>query len=339
MINLKEVAKLSGTSQATVSRVLNDSGYVKQETKARVLESIKALDYRPLERSEGAKASKTIGLVVPNIENPFFGKVANHLSRAAISKNYNLLLYSLSGVEGNKDESLMELIESRVDCLIYASSYKNLELVNFAKSKKIPIVVLDREVTSAEISSVSVNNNYGAFLATEHLISLGHRNIAYFSAEQDMEISLKRREGYIRALEKYDIPVCKDYIYYGDYTMQSGFDCAEKMRARNPEITAMLAVNDLMAIGAINYFHKARVRVPEDISVVGFDNIEMSECVIPALTTVEYPIIKMSEVAIDLLLAQIKDKESGAETRTLFPKLIIRNSTGKARAIKMGGEK
>lgn len=334
MISLKEVARVSNTSQATVSRVINGSGYVKQETKERVLEAIKALDYRPLERIEAFKETKTIGLIVPNIENPFFGKMANHLSRTANSYNYNLLLYSINASESNKDENLMALISSKVDCLIYASSYKSLKFVNFAQEKNIPIVVLDREIRNAKIASVSVNNDYGAFIATEHLIRLGHKKIAYFSAERDMEISLRRRDGYIRALEMYNIPVSEDFIYYGDYTMQSGFECAEKMKKDHPDVTAMLAVNDLMAIGAIHYFYKAGIDVPKDISVVGFDNIEMAESVNPSLTTVEYPIARMSEIVLESLLSQMQDMENNVEALTLFPKLIVRASTGEAKHVK-----
>ncbi|MCO5385199.1 LacI family DNA-binding transcriptional regulator [Desulfosporosinus sp.] len=328
MINIKEVAKLANTSITTVSRVINNSGYVKMETRKRIEETIKTLGYKPLERSGGAKATKTFGLIVPNIENPFYGKMANYLSSVANSFNYNLLLINIKYIDENKDEVLMDLLNNRVNGLIYASSYRSLEIAHLAQDKDIPVVVLDREITTDKITSVSVNNNYGAFIATEHLIKLGHKNIAYIGASKNMEISTKRKTGYLRALEANHISVDERQICYGNYTMQSGFECAEMLLKDNQEITAVLAVNDLMAIGVINYLHKSGRKVPEDVSVLGFDNIELAGSITPSLTTVEYPIERMSEVVIELLLRQISDRGNSVEALTLFPKLVVRESTG-----------
>ncbi len=328
MINIKEVAKLANTSITTVSRVINNSGYVKMETRKRIEETIKTLGYKPLERSGGAKATKTFGLIVPNIENPFYGKMANHLSSVANSFNYNLLFINIKCIDENKDEVLIDLLNNRVNGLIYASSYRSLEIAHLAQDKGIPVVVLDREITTDKITSVSVNNNYGAFIATEHLIKLGHKNIAYIGASENMEISTKRKTGYLRALEANNISVDERQICYGNYTMQSGFECAEMLLKDNQEITAVLAVNDLMAIGVINYLHKSGRKVPEDVSVLGFDNIELAGSITPSLTTVEYPIERMSEVVIELLLRQINDTGNSVEALTLFPKLVVRESTG-----------
>lgn len=330
MVNIKEVAKLSKTSIATVSRAINNSGYVKQETRDRIQEAINTLDYKPLERSNEVKRTRTIGLIVPNMENPFFGKMADYLSKAANSFGYNILLINIKGFEENKDEFLNGLMSGGEDGLIYASSYKSLEVAALAERNNIPIVVLDREIKNARITSVGVNNNFGAYIATEHLIKLGHKNIAYIGAEKNMEISAKRKEGYKSALEAYNIPASEKYICYGDYTMQSGFECIRDLYGNNPEITAVIAVNDLMAIGVINFFQKSGINVPGDISVVGFDNINLSESITPPLTTVEYPIARMSDVVVDLLLKQIRNKENSEEMITLFPKLIVRDSTGPA---------
>jgi len=328
MIKLKEVAKLSNTSITTVSRVINNSGYVKLETRKRIEETIKTHGYKALERSSGTKATKTFGLIVPNIENPFYGKMANHLSSVANSFNYNLLLINIKCIDENKDEVLFDLLNNRVDGVIYASSYRSLEIAHIARDKGIPVVVLDREIQNDKITSVIVNNNYGAYIATEHLIKLGHKNIAYIGAAKNMEISTTRKSGYIRALEAYNVPLVERYICYGNYTLQSGFECAEMLLKDNQEITAVLAVNDLMAIGVINYLHKSGRRVPEDVSILGFDNIELAGSITPSLTTVEYPIVRMSEVVIDMLLRQINDNGNSVEALTLFPKLVVRESTG-----------
>lgn len=326
MVSIKEVAKLANTSITTVSRVINNTGYVKDETKERILDAIKELDYKPLERTVDRRETKAIGLIVPNIENPFFGKMARYIGKVANSYNYNLLLFDLEGTENHRDDFLIDLIEKRVDGLIYVSSHRCNEAVSAAKKRNIPFVILDREIQKEEINTVIVNNNYGAFIAAEHLIKLGHKNIAFIGGAQDMEISIKRKEGYIEALTENGIEVNKDYICYGDYKMQSGYDCMKKLYSKHKEITGVIAANDLMAIGALNYLIREGVNVPKDVSIVGFDNIEISESITPSLTTIEYPMERISEIIIDLILRQIKDKDRNAEVVSLYPKLIVRES-------------
>jgi DNA-binding LacI/PurR family transcriptional regulator len=328
MINIKDVATLSGTSITTVSRVINNNGYVKEETRQRVLDAIKELDYRPLERTDIEKETKVIGLIVPNIENPFFGKVAKHIGKVANNYNYNILLFNMGESQEHRDDFLLDLMEKRVDGLIYASSQRCHEAINTAKEKNIPFVVLDREVKDEKISTVIVDNNYGAFLATEHLIKLGHRNIAFIGGAEGMEISIKRKEGYIRALNEYEIEVDDNLISYGNYKMQSGYDCMKKLFSTNRNITGVIAANDLMAIGALNYLNRAGVKVPDEVAIVGFDNIEMSEGIMPTLTTIEYPIERMSERVIDLIIKQIKDRNTNVELVNLYPKLLVRESSG-----------
>ncbi len=332
MANIKDVAQLANSSITTVSRVINKKGYVKQETRVKIMEAIRTLGYRPLERIEGGKDTKTIGLIVPNIENPFFGKVARHLGNVANTFGYNILLFNINGSpEHYDDDHLFDLIHQRVDGLIYASSHRSMEVIQVAQTHKIPIVVLDREIKNACINSVTVNNNYGAFIATEHLIKLGHRHIAYLGGAAGMEISVRRKEGYQRALTENGLPAAEEYIAYGDYKMQSGFECIGRLYQEHPEITGVIAATDLMAIGALQYFNKMGLRVAEDISLIGFDNIELSATVTPPLTTVEYPIERMSAIVIDLILRQIHHEADNGEAVVLFPKLIIRESSGMRR--------
>ncbi|NFF79155.1 LacI family transcriptional regulator [Clostridium sporogenes] len=326
MASIKEVAKLANTSITTVSRVINNTGYVKDETKERILDAIKELGYKPLERADGKRETKAIGLIVPNIENPFFGKMARHIGKIANLHKYNLLLFDLEGTENHRDDFLIDLIEKRVDGLIYVSSYRCIEAINAAKKRNIPFVILDREIQKEKINTVIVDNNYGAFIATEHLIKLGHKNIAFIGGAEVMEISIKRKEGYVEALTKNGIQVNNDYICYGNYKIQSGYECMKKLYSKHKEITGVIAANDLMAIGALNYLIKEGVNVPKDVSIVGFDNIEISESITPALTTIEYPMERISEIVIDLILREIKDKDKNIEVISLYPKLIGRES-------------
>lgn len=324
MVSIKEVAKLANISITTVSRVINNSGYVKQETREKVERAMKELDYKPLERTDAAKRTKAIGLIVPNIENPFFGKMARHIGMVANTLNYNLFLFANQGMEKHREEFLADMIEKRVDGLIYASSKGCTEVIQAAKRKRIPFVVLDRELQEAEINTVIVDNNYGAFIATEHLIQLGHKNIAFIGGAEDMEISSKRKDGYIRALLKYGFEVNESYVRYGNYKMQSGYDCMRELYGSHREISGVIAANDLMAIGALNFLNREGVK---DISVVGFDNIELSEGIVPSLTTVEYPMERISETVIDLILQQIKNSDTNVQVVKLYPKLIVRESS------------
>ena len=327
MVHIKEVAKLANTSITTVSRVINDTGYVKEETRNRVLKAIDQLGYQPLERSNQKKETKAIGLVIPNIENPFFGKVAKHLTKVANQYNYNILLYDIQASDVLREEFLMDLIEKRVDGLIYASSKRFTEAIEKAQEKNKPIVIFDREVKNGEISAVVIDNDHGAFIATEHLIDMGNRNIAFIGGPEDMEITLKRKQGFERALNQYKIPLNMEYIAYGDYKLRGGFDCMQKLHEAHPEITGVVVANDLMAIGAQHYLSGAGVSVPEEIALIGFDNIEMSESIRPSLSTVDYPIERMSERIMDLLLLQIKSPEAQGEMVRLYPTLIKREST------------
>jgi DNA-binding LacI/PurR family transcriptional regulator len=326
MATIKDVARLAESSITTVSRVINNTGYVKQETREKILYAIKALHYQPLERSSGLKSTQTLGLIVPNIENPFFGKMAKHLSSVANAFNYNILLVNIDEGQKTAGDFLHDLITNRVEGIIYASSYKNMEVIQTAQSKQVPLIVLDREITHVRINSVTVNNNYGAFIATEHLIKLGHRRVAFIGGATGMEISTRRKEGYLRALKEYGLTANEAFIGYGDYTMQSGFECMAGLYQAHPEITGVIAANDLMAIGAIHFLNKNGIHVAGDISVIGFDNIELAVNLTPALTTVEYPMEQMSERVIELLLRQIRNQDEQVEAVTLFPKLIIRES-------------
>ena len=328
MSSLKEVALLARTSTATVSRVINSTGFVSDEIRIRVLSAIDALNYQPLERKGTKSETKTIALVTPDIENPFFGKMAKAISKIANELKYNVLLINVSGLKNDGGDYLLSLIASKVDGVLYASSFRLHDVIEKAKKSHIPLVILDREFTTIEIDSVAVNNNQAGYISTDHLIQLGHRHIGFIGGVFDMEISRNRYEGYNRALEDNAIPKNKTYIYAGDFSVSAGYDGAASLLEYNPEITAIVAANDLMAIGAINYANFKGLQVPRDLSVVGFDDIELASSFTPSLTTVAYPLERMSQIAVQSILTQIANKNALHESVTLFPKLVVRHSSG-----------
>jgi len=326
MSNIKEVAKLAKTSTATVSRVINRSGYVSDEMKARVLKAINKLDYKPLQRNVENRKTRTIALVVPDIENPFFAKLTKEISAIANTLDYNILLINLSGLKNDGGSFLLNLIGTGIDGIIYTSSFRLEDVINKAKEIKIPIVVLDRELKNIQVDSVSVNNENAAYLATEYLIKLGHKKIAFIGGTENMEISFYRHKGYKMALEKHKLDYNKNIVEHGDFSLESGYKSIKKLMNSSKDITGIVAGNDLMAIGAINYLNFKGYKIPEDISIVGFDDIELASSITPKLTTIAYPLVKMSKLAIEAVIQSISGSERDYMSSCLFARLIERES-------------
>jgi len=328
MSNLKEVAFLAHTSTATVSRVINKTGHVSDEIKIRVHKAIEELGYKPLSREGANRKTKTIALVTPDIENPFFGKLTKEVTKIANDLRYNILLINVSGLKNDGGDFLLSLIDTHVDGVLYASSYRLEDIIEKAKSSHIPIVVLDRELKTMEIDTIAVNNDQAGFIATEHLIKLGHKKIAYIGGNARTEISKNRHEGYKRALNKHSIEYNESYIYNGDFRLSSGYEGTKYLLGEDAEITGIIAANDLMAIGSVNYANFKGYKVPKDISIVGFDDIELASSLTPKLTTISYPLERMSQLAVESIIKQIDDKQAIFETVILFPKLVVRESSG-----------
>lgn len=331
MPGIREVAKRAKTSTATVSRVLNQTGTVSEDTLQRVLDAVEALGYKPVVREGAVRETKTIALVVPDIENPFFGKMAKEITRIANGMRYNILLVNVGSLRNDGGEFLLNLIGQRIDGILYGSSYRSEDAVRQALQNKIPIVLLDREIRNIQVDSVSVNNEQAGFIATEHLIELGHEEIAFIGGIGGMKISDDRQLGYRKALEAAGIAYKEEYIVHGDFLMDKGYDLADWLMREYPEITAILAANDLMGIGAVSCLTAKGYRVPQDVSVMGFDDIELAAALTPRLSTVAYPLESMSRMAMESIFAQIEGKEEEKQCTVLYAKLIPRESTCKAR--------
>ncbi|MBZ4688664.1 MAG: hypothetical protein PWQ96_2096 [Clostridia bacterium] len=338
MSTIKEVAKRAKTSITTVSRVINNTSYVKEETRQKVLQAMKELNYRPLTREPVVKENRSLALVVPDVSNPFFGKIAKGIATVANKFVYNIILCNIDGIPAGDGDYLMDLIKNRVDGVIYASSYRIGEVVRKARDNNIPIVIFDREVRDFAVDTVTINNNQGAYLATEHLILSGHKKIAFIGGSEKFQVSEQRKKGYMRALKEHGIYFDEGLIFTGDFTMESGFKAMNLLLLNKKPFTACIAANDLMAIGAINCLNQHGIMVPEEISVIGFDDISLASAMTPKLTTVAYPIERISERSLELLMKQISDINSSPEIITLFPRLIIRESTTGSKGMERGAE-
>ncbi|WDV46298.1 LacI family DNA-binding transcriptional regulator [Clostridiaceae bacterium M8S5] len=338
MAKIKDVAKLANTSISTVSRVLNGSANVKPDTKKRILSAIEELGYKPLVREVEGNISytNTIGLIVPDIENPFFGKMTKIMTAIFDKYGYNTLLINIDSVIKNNQHPI-DSVKNKVDGLVYASSYKYEEIINKAKELKLPIVIMDREIRNMMVSSVAVNNEYAGYIATKHLVDMGHKRIAFFGGPETMQVSYKRMEGYKQCLIDSNLEVDEELIVFGDFRMNDGYNMHKSLVEKGVHITAILAANDLMGIGAINYCNHIGLRVPRDMSVVGFDDIDLACSITPNLTTISYPLERMGELAIKAIIDQMNNKNK-PQLITLYPELIKRESTGKSEVCPKGSD-
>ncbi|MFZ5753312.1 MAG: LacI family DNA-binding transcriptional regulator [Bacillota bacterium] len=333
MVNIRQVAKKAGVSVATVSRVLNHPDTVSPRTMEQVLETIKELRYTPngLARSLALKKTSTIALLIPNILNPLYPQVAKGVEDVAHQKGYNVLLCNTEEKEHKERDYLEMLIEKRVDGLILTSSL--LRKVDFdqIKEKQIPFVMIGKNEGNIEANRVFTDYILGGYLATQHLIEIGYTAIAHISGPKSQLASREKLQGYKKALQEANISLDERYIVEGDNEIEGGYLGVKKLLKLPEPPQAIFAANDLMAIGAIDAIKSEGLRIPEDVAIVGFDDIKISSLIEPKLTTISQPVYKMGLIAARLLFDCIENNlEEDDFQQNIFiqPKLMVRKSCG-----------
>lgn len=331
---IKDVAKLANVSVTTVSKVMNNKGEISEATKKRVLGVIDELNYKPnaLARGMITKKTRTIGLILPDICNPFYPDVARGVEDGASKFNYNIFLCNTDNSTKKEKNYINILIEKRVDGIIFTSSLspKQDNIINLKKSG-IPVVYMDRRVEYPdEINGVYINNFVGGYLATKHLIDLGHTKIGCITGNLKTLDSIERFEGYKKALKDSDISLNNELIAEGNYDIESGYECVDKLLSSNAvgkDITSIFACNDLMAYGAYKLFKQKGIRIPDDISIIGFDDIVLGQMLEPNLSTIRQPMYDMGSIASNMLIKMIEGKKLKENVVILQPELIVRSST------------
>jgi LacI family transcriptional regulator len=322
MATIRDVAKLAGVSVATVSRVLNNQGYVHEDTRKNVKRAIQSLNYQPnaVARSLFKKTSKTIGFIIPDITNPFFPQLVKTVEETLSKAGYTILLFN-SGEQLENELKLIELMISKyVDGIIIVSNtIKKEHLINV----KVPIVALDR-VISKDIPSISLNNYKGAREAVRYLISKGCSHIAHLQGPKDIHVADERLRGYINELEKNKM---SKYIFTGNYDLKTSMESTIKLLSEHPEVDGVFAGNDIMAVGAIKAITTLGLQIPNEIKVIGFDGIEWGIAITPELTTMEQPIYTLGEKSVELLLELMKGTYTGQKHYVFNAQLIERSST------------
>lgn len=326
---IAEVAARAGVSTATVSRVLSGSAAARPETRDRVLAAARELDYRPsaIARALKRRETRTLGLLVTDVGNPFYPLVVAAVESAAHELGYGIVLANGGNDTRRELEHLDLLAERRVDGLIVASAHVTDAHVRRLRRSGLPVVLVNADAPGDRLPSVDTDHRAGARLATVHLVELGHRRIGHVTAPASHAASAPRLEGVRDAMGTDPGPV----VVEGNADIAGGASAAAPMIAA--EVSAVVAYNDLTAIGLLRALHAAGRRVPDDISIVGFDDIEMAAWTDPPLTTVRQPIPELGRRAVAQLVAGLRGSDAqGPEAAriTLRPTLVVRGSTGPA---------
>jgi len=337
IVTIRDIAKEARVSIATVSHVINKTRFVSEELQDKVKKIMEELDYHPnlMAGSLRRKKTNTIGLIVPDNSNPLFAELSRAIEDIGFSSGYSVMLCN-SAYDFNKElEYIRALRSKRVDGLIIIPTTIQANHINRLVENMLPVVVMDRSVPDVKADTVLLDNFKGTYDATIHLIKLGHRCIGYIDRPFDLPHSLDRVRGYRKALEEYKIEPQEDLIVRGGFSYEGGAKAMQILLKQKPIPTALLAFNDISAIGAMRAIKDQGLSVPEDISVVGFDDIPQSSYTIPGLTTVHFPKYKMAEAVSKLLLEKMKGIEgSASEQRSeivLSLRLVVRESTSKVK--------
>lgn len=324
MSTIRDVAKLAGVSVATVSRVINNKEYVSQDTKDKVLLSIEQLKYKPndVARSLFKGKSKMIALLVPDIMNPFFPELARSVEDVCNMHGYTFVLCNTDNSREKELSYLNALQQKSVDGFIIVSSTLSRQ---HTEEVKVPIISLDRTFDK-KLSTVKSNNRHGAKIATDYLQSIGCKVIAHVTGPEDASNTMERLQGYLDVVRDEDWFI-SDYIVTGNYNMQAAKGVITELLIAHPEIDGLFVGNDVMAVGAIKAAEQLEIRVPQDLSIIGFDGITLGEATTPTLTTVAQPIYKMGSRAAELVIEQINNPTNPKKAEEFPVQLIERQST------------
>ena len=331
MASLQEVAERARVSIATVSRVLNKSDKVVPETRAVVEQALRDLGYRPsrvarrLRMKDGR--AHLVGLIIPDIQNPFYAEIARGVEDTAYANNYALLLCN-SDENLEKERFYLDVMrDESVDGVVLPPFSETDDAVIELANLGMPIVCVDRSLSKARTDLVEVDNYRGALEAVNHLLDKGHQHIGLIEGRTQVSTSRERRRGYVDALEARGVTVRKELMRAGDFKQESGRVLAHELLDLRRPPTALFVVNNLMTVGALAALHQLGRRVPQDVALVGFDDLPWAEALDPPPTVVRQPAYAVGVQAMELLLKRISEPTRPAVTVRLVPELVVRRST------------
>lgn len=337
MPTINDVAEKAGVSITTVSYVITGKRFVSEDLQNRVRQAMEKVGYRPnnLARSLRLGKTDTIGLIIPDNSNLFFAEISRYIEDIGFANGYTVFLCNSDDNAIKQSKYLDVLIAKQVDGIIFISVRNEKSDLKMLTEANIPFVIVDRDDgTDADV--VLVDNFSGGYEAVSYLLSLGHTEIGCISGPATLAASEERVNGGFKALVDNNLKIRQEFIVRGDFRFKSGEAAMDKLLNLPVPPTAVFVCNDMMAIGAIRSVHNRNLRVPDDISIIGFDNPPIAEVINPALTTIAQPISEIAASAMNILLKRIKDEKDKPSAKIILtPKLIERNScqpfTGKSK--------
>jgi len=328
--NIKEIARKLNISAMTVSRALNNKPVVKEQTREKVLKLAHKMGYRPniIAQSLVKNKSYTVGVIIPDIRHSFFPNITFSIQEVLDKAGYGVILCNSNEDEETEKSLINMLLSRRVDGFIIAPAQNTLDLDKYRNLDryKIPYIFIDRYLKGLKTPSIVSDDKGGAFKAIEYLIKLGHRRIVFLSGPVRTSTSDDRLKGFKKALKQYKVPFKDDLILECGFDRPDGYKAAGELLSRKEKPTAIFVVNDIAAMGVYDLLKEKRIKVPQQISVMGFADMEFASVMYPALTTVKQPKEKIGKIAGEYILKMIEKRQKAFGKKILPAELVIRES-------------
>lgn len=333
MSTIEDVAKLAHVSKTTVFRVLSKKKYVSEQTREKVLQAVKESGYMPIRQTGKLRPNQgsTIAVIIPDISNPYFSPIIKGIQEQALTHNSHIYMCDTGNSEEQEREFIQLAMEKDVDGIILVTSTLSGKDI-YQLSKEIPIVLAGESIESSDIPTVTINNMAAARDATKYLYKLGHHRIGFISGPLDTNLYKDRLKGYRQALQGQNLPIDYALIQQGDYTVNSGYEMMLKLLNIGQSLSAVIASNGELAMGAIQACKEKQVIVPEEISIVSLDEIAFSEWLEPQLTTVFQPKYELGKLSLRRLLQAIENG-SPLDKKLVLPHQLLQRETTAAKTI------
>jgi LacI family transcriptional regulator len=335
-ITIHDVAARAGVSAMTVSRVLNKSTRVAEATRLKIEDAIQALGYVPNTLARGLRAAtRTLALIIPDVSNPFFTDIVHGAEEVAWQQGYTVFLGNTHSSAEREKHYLYKFLGHGIDGLLIApSGHATKVILDDVQARGVPFVIVDAKVQGTQSDEVIGDNVSGAFQLTEHLISLGHTRIAYIGGRPDISTAQDRERGYKKALAKHGLQTHPGYSQSSHFRRQEGYDIAKSLANLSTPPTAIFAANNELAVGVVEALRELKLRIPQDIALVCFEDVELASALNPFLTVMAQPAQEFGRIATSFLLERIVHPLLPARSKVLKPSLIVRQSCGAGMAKK-----
>lgn len=332
MTTIRDVARRAGVAPITVSRVINDADYVSDSTRERVEQAITELGYVPnmLGPSLRFKQTRTVALILTDITNPFWTTVARGVEDAANERDYNVILCNSDESETKQANYLNLLLGKQIDGALLAPARSAAEPAEKIQQQGVPVVILDRQVPYDQVDVVRCDSEGGAYQLTRHLLALGHQRITMLTGPRHVSTACDRVDGYRRALAEAGLQPQAEHVTWGEFSQESGYRMAQKALITPVQPTAIFAANNFIAFGAMRALEEEKLRVPEDMALVAFDDLPPGLSLNPFLTAAVQPAYEMGRQAMQLLFSRLSGDKLGERRQIVLPvEIVIRQSSGR----------